>query len=251
MTVQVPVGTVVMDDLDFVLSLRAIAKPQAVIARVAERTTPMGFPIVAVWPLPPPDDPYPRNFLFHNFPAEWERRYFEEGFGPHDPTRLAAQVVSGPITLTEVLRGEAGFIPTPQTLHVVDVAASFGGSEALIVPVFGPHGYRGVVTFVGHGPEPAPRARMALHHLGIHAHNRLLELHTRRSATEGETALSPRQIAVLAAARRGARDEDIAAALGITVRTVRHHFETARRKLHSRTRIEAIARATNLHLLGG
>jgi DNA-binding CsgD family transcriptional regulator len=240
-----------MDDIEFALSLRAIARPQAVISRVAERTAPLGFPIVAVWPLPPPEDPYPRNFLFHNFPAEWERRYFEDGFGPHDPTRLAAQVASAPITLTEVLRGGAGFIPTAETLHVVAVAATYGGSEALIVPVFGPHAYRGVVTFVGPGPEPSPRERMVLHHLGIHAHNRLLELHTRRPATEGVAALSERQIAVLAAARRGARDEDIAATLGITVRTVRHHFETARRKLHSRTRMEAIARATNLHLLGG
>jgi DNA-binding CsgD family transcriptional regulator len=239
-----------MDDIDFALSLQAINRPQAVITHVATRTAPVGFPIVAIWALPPPDDPYPRDFLVHNFPAEWERLYFEDGIGPHDPTRLSAQVVGAPITLTEVLRGEAGFLPTPQTLHVVAVATSFGGSEALIVPVFGPHGYRGVVTFVGPGPEPDPRTRMALHHLGIHAHNHLLDLHTRKAAVEGNAALSPREIAVLAAARRGARDEDIATELGITARTVRHHFVNARRKLHSRTRLEAIARATNLHLLG-
>lgn len=50
-------------------------------------------------------------------------------------------------------------------------------------------------------------------------------------------------------AQRGLSDEEIAMVTGITVRTVRFHFENVRRKTHARSRSEAIATAINLHLL--
>jgi DNA-binding CsgD family transcriptional regulator len=67
--------------------------------------------------------------------------------------------------------------------------------------------------------------------------------------TEGPTALSTREVEVLRAARDGHRDAAIAETLGLSVRTVRFHFENARRKLGSSTRAEALARAMNLHLI--
>jgi DNA-binding NarL/FixJ family response regulator len=67
--------------------------------------------------------------------------------------------------------------------------------------------------------------------------------------TEGATALSAREVAVLRAARDGHRDSVIAEHLGISVRTVRFHFENPRRKLGSSTRAEALARAMNIHLI--
>jgi LuxR family quorum sensing-dependent transcriptional regulator len=128
-------------------------------------------------------------------------------------------------------------------------AEKYGCPEGLVMPVFGPHGYRGFVCFCGQRAAIDARDRLFLHHLGLHAHARLHELHIRDRLTEGPAALSPREAAVLRGARDGHRDAVIAGHLGLSVRTVRFHFENARRKLGTSTRAEALARAMNLHLI--
>jgi DNA-binding CsgD family transcriptional regulator len=153
------------------------------------------------------------------------------------------------VTVTEIRNGKAGFMPSPEALVILAAGERHGCREGLVVPVFGPHGYRGLVCFFGTRGEPNARERVFLHHLALHAHRRLHELHMQGRLTEGPAALSPREVAVLRAARDGHRDAVIAAHLGIAVRTVRFHYENARRKLGAGSRAEALARAINLRIL--
>jgi len=162
---------------------------------------------------------------------------------------MAVGLVSEPITVAEIRAGKAGFLPSPEALAMLAAGEKHGCREGLVVPVFGPHGYRGLVCFFGLRAEPDARERLFLHHLGLHAHHRLHELHIQGRLTDGPTALSQREVEVLRAARDGHRDATIAETLGLSVRTVRFHFENARRKLGSSTRAEALARAMNLHLI--
>ena len=53
----------------------------------------------------------------------------------------------------------------------------------------------------------------------------------------------------LALARNGLTDAAIASEAGITIRTVRFHFDNIRRKLNARTRAGAVAEAVARHLL--
>jgi DNA-binding CsgD family transcriptional regulator len=55
--------------------------------------------------------------------------------------------------------------------------------------------------------------------------------------------LSPRQAHVLTLLAQGLVDKEIAAALGISVRTVRGHIHAAMTRLGSRTRAEAVLAA--------
>jgi DNA-binding CsgD family transcriptional regulator len=238
-----------MDELSSMLELRALPTTGAVMGRLVQHATEAGFPIVALGTLPTPEYPYPEDFLLTNWPEAWQTEYFENGYGPHDPVRLALGLVSGPITVSEIRAGGAGFLPSPEALAMLAAAEKYGCPEGFIVPVFGPHGYRGFVCFCGQRAELDARERLSLHHLALHAHSRLHELHMQGRLTEGPRALSPREVEVLRAARDGHRDAAIAETLGLSVRTVRFHFENARRKLGSSTRAEALARAMNLHLI--
>lgn len=217
--------------------------------RLIQYSTEVGFPIVALGTLPTPEYAYPDDFVLSNWPEAWRIEYFEKGYGPHDPVRLAASLVSVPITLSEIRAGKAGFLPSPEALVMLAAGERHNVREGLIVPVFGPHGYRGLVCFFGLREAPSARERLYLHNLGLHAHHRLHELHIRGRMTEGPAALTEREVAVLRAARDGHRDAGIAALLGVTARTVRFHFENARRKLGTSTRAEALARAINLYLI--
>jgi LuxR family quorum sensing-dependent transcriptional regulator len=238
-----------LDSIDTALALRDAPTTGAALELLIRHAAVMGFPVIALGTLPGPDYPYPDDFVLTNWSDAWRAEYFEKGFGPHDPIRQAAALVADPVTVTEICAGAAGFMPTPEALAMLAAGAHHGISEGLVVPVFGPHGYRGLVCFFGARPEPSARERVLLHHLALHAHRRLHELHIRGRLADGPAALTAREVAVLRAARDGHRDAVIAEHMGVTVRTVRFHFENARRKLGTTTRAEALARAMNLHLI--
>jgi DNA-binding NarL/FixJ family response regulator len=61
--------------------------------------------------------------------------------------------------------------------------------------------------------------------------------------------LSPRQREILGLAAQGLRSKEIAARLGLSVRTVEHHFTAAARQLKARGRSQAIATALDLGLI--
>ncbi len=203
----------------------------------------------AIGACPPPDDPYPGAFTVSNWPTEWTEMYIAGQMGPHDPVQRAVQLNSVPMSLSEIRAGYAGFVPSAEEVTLLDAAARIGRSNGLAIPIYGAQGYRGIGCVCGPGPDPDPRARVVLQFLVWHAHDRMRALH----ATEGDVALprlSLREREVLTAARRGQSDDEIAQAAAISVRTVRFHFENARRKLEARNRTEAIVKAVQLQLLG-
>ncbi len=133
---------------------------------------------------------------------------------------------------------------------MLEAARKHGCNEGLVAPIFGAHGARGLVCFFSLGPEPGARDRIILEHAAIHGYRRLYALHRQaRPGVSASEALTLREIAVLRAARDGHRDAAIAAQLSISVRTVRFHYDNARRKFGTTSRAEALVRVINLHLL--
>ena len=128
------------------------------------------------------------------------------------------------------------------------------GSKGLVVPIAGPHGYHGIAAFVGATEDFSPADRARLHMLAIYAHDRMLALFGKaplgKTADTAPRPLSQREVEVMRLARIGAGDAAIAVHLGISVRTVRFHFENIRTRLAVKTRSEALVKAVGLHLLG-
>ncbi len=219
----------------------------AVCAELVALTGPRGFPVYVIGALPHPEAPYPGNFMVTNWPLEFQTAYFERRFGDRDPTLRALAGAARAFTIAELRAGRLGFMPSAAEREVLDYAAGLGYPQGLMVPVWRAQGYAGVAGVCGPGPEPDALLRSQLQFLLEHAHDRLRALWVQPPGAAA--ALTRRETEVLGLARRGLSDAGIAAQAGIAVRTVRFHFENARRKLAARSRPEAIAIAVSRHLL--
>ncbi len=237
------------DLFSFPLHLGALGSGRAVGDALVQALRPFGLSTYAIGACPHPDDPYPAGFIVDNWPAEWREIYAFGGMGEHDPVLRAVKLNSAPVSLRDIRKGRAGFVPAAEELAVLDAGRRFGRANGLVVPLFGAQGYRGIGCVCGPGPDPDARERIVIQFLVWHAHERMRTLYAAEAGVE-TLRLSLREREVLNAARRGLGDEEIAQAAAITVRTVRFHFENARRKLAARNRTEAIAKAVQLQLLG-
>lgn len=137
------------------------------------------------------------------------------------------------------------------SLWFADLAAS--RSEVLAVvehdhrlaAVLGGEG--GVLTIIGlvRNPVGPPFSRDASEVLAllIPLIARALRLQRILSARTSQVDLPPRQREVLALGAKGLRSKEIAKVLGVSSRTVEHHFTEAARRLNARSRSQAIALA--------
>ena len=236
------------DSIDFLLTLQSAGTTATVSRLLTQAAGPLGFPVHVIAPVP--TEQFPMNdghFLLHNWPDRWSEHYDAEGFAAFDPVPRAVPLISRPMTLDDIYAGAAGFVPDPRAQRLRELGATFGNTHALVVPIFGPGGYRGIVCFAGPGPNPDAATTARLHCWAIYAHDRVRAL----SAGEANAGLvlSDRERAVLRCARDGLSDAEAAQVLGISVRTVRFHFDNLRRKLGTSTRAQAVATGIAMGLL--
>jgi DNA-binding CsgD family transcriptional regulator len=237
------------DLFDFPLAIRKLCSGRAVGEALVRMLRPFGMTTFAIGACPLPGNAGTSAFHVDNWPAEWRDAYHSEGMAEYDPILRAVRHNSTPVSVREIRAGRAGFVLQAEEQVVLNVGARLGRTNGLVVPIHGAQGYHGFAYVCGPGPDPDARVRVVLQFLLWHAHDQLRALHA--SAPGAAPAhLSQREREILVAARRGLGDDEIAEAMGITVRTVRFHFENVRRKLAARNRTEAIAKAVQVQLLG-
>ena len=113
------------------------------------------------------------------------------------------------------------------------------GRHGLQVPVYGPLGLEGAMSFGGDQIDASAHARVGLALIAVaafHAARRLMEM----PVAGHERALTGREREVLEWVSRGWRHADIATTLKLSVRTVENHLRSARRRLGVATTAEAV-----------
>ena len=232
------------------MDLQAAETTSAVSALLSRMAGALGFPTHAIGPIPQHSEPVPDDFfLVQNWPPIWGLAYEQRGFAAIDPVPRAATLISQPMTVDRIMAGDAGFHPDPRAADFFAFAAELGRPCGIVVPIFGPGGYRALACYSGPGPNPSPADMATLHVWAIYAHDRLRDLTAQRRADE-RGVLSARELAVLRCARDGLTDAEAAARLAISIRTVRFHMDNLRRKLGGATRAQALANAAAMGLLG-
>jgi DNA-binding NarL/FixJ family response regulator len=231
----------------FPLEIGAMASRRAVGEALVRALRPYEMTTFAIGACPHPGIP-PGAFFVSNWASDVVQAEGAGGLALLEPVLRAVQQNAGPVSLSAIRQGQAGFTPTPAEQAALATGGK-GRAAGLAVPMYGAQGYRGFAYVCGPGPDPDARGRIVIQFLLQHAHDRLRALHAARSEA-AILRLSLREREILNAARHGLSDEEIAQATAITVRTVRFHFENARRKLTARNRTEAIATAVQLQLLG-
>lgn len=116
------------------------------------------------------------------------------------------------------------------------------GLHGLQVPVFGPTGLEGAVSFAGTSIDASASARLLLEMVGTSAFRAARQL-AEAPADVRAGALSAREREVLRWVAAGRRQAEIAATLGLSARTVENHLRRARQRLGVATTAQAVRAA--------
>ncbi|WP_089173681.1 PA1136 family autoinducer-binding transcriptional regulator [Bosea sp. AS-1] len=174
-----------------------------------------------------------------------ERIYWVEGdwFGEGEPVDSDTYVRRCPVT-RHILEAREPFFWTKTTetngeLYRVVRLPRGRGIHGLQIPIFGPLGLEGAMSLGGERIDPSPTARVALSVVAgaaFLAARRLLEA----PAGDGIGALTGREREILAWTAAGRRQGEIAAALGLSERTIENHLRRIRKRLGVATTAQAV-----------
>lgn len=132
-------------------------------------------------------------------------------------------------------RGERG----AETYRVV-LTPRGPGIHGLQVPVFGPHGLMGAMSFGGRHIDDALATRLALSLVGQAALRRASSLALPGAEARAAAQLTERERTVMRWMAAGKRQAEAASLMGISERTVENHLRRVRRRLGASTTAEAV-----------
>lgn len=123
-----------------------------------------------------------------------------------------------------------------------DLTTGYGWKSIFVVPVHGPHGYRGVVSIMATKEVSltAP-VRAALRLLCLEVHDRCWAEQGMGLSGQSEPNLTLREVTCLQGVAMGLADKEIARKQGLSPETVRDHIERAKTKLGAKSRAQAVA----------
>ncbi len=125
-------------------------------------------------------------------------------------------------------------------LYRVVRSPSGPGIHGLQVPVFGPLGLEGAMSFGGKRIDASPQTRLALTWVAGAAFFAARKLLEAPPVLQGTRVLSVREQEVLAWVAAGRRHGDIAVTLGLSERTVENHLRRIRHRLGVATTAQAV-----------
>lgn len=227
----------------FMLQLERSQHEEALRDVLAEAASDMGVSSFAYLGLSSNPSPPMGPVYVSTYPTEWTSHYLGHDYSRIDPViQTAARNVLpfywGPATPLQP-RDEA------QT-RLFDDARDYGITFGFTVPIHDVGRTASLNFCCAHDIDRFRTVieshRHVIHLMGIHFHAHV-RLKVQLSSLKGRPNLTAREIECLQWAALGKSQQDIAAIVGITRRTVKFHIENAMRKLNVVTTRQAILRA--------
>jgi DNA-binding CsgD family transcriptional regulator len=202
-----------------------------------------GLPTVMVGALLVRGDKVGGRFYFGNWSEEWTGVYLEQVVA-EDPLVHEARRRMSPFSWSE-LWAEGDL---PQTVRdVIELGRQRGWQEGFAVPIHGPGGYLGLVSFAGGPAALSPADRALLLALAHAAHQRGKALYGDK--IDAAINLTRRELQTMRWVSRGKTDAQIGAILKLSATTVHYYVEQAKRKLGVRSRSQAVSELALRELL--
>lgn len=197
----------------------------------------------------------PRGFdrfvLYSSMPSRQEvveHVHWAEGdwFGDGAPVDAKAYLKSCPVN-HHILETDRPFFwtkrgePGSETYRVVPSPRGLG-IHGWQVPVFGPHGLVGAMSFGGSHIDDSLATRLALTLIGQAALRRVMSFSPTAEA-KGPSRLTAREQTVMRWMAAGKRQAETAAIMGLSERTIENHLRRIRQRLGAKTTTEAVRMA--------
>ena len=224
------------------------ASPQALFELLAEEAGRYAFEYIAYGQLGQrsgvdPALPYPAVML--NYPPDWQSYYAARRYQHVDPVVTFAPLTAKPFAWADLLATRQ---LDPHQRRVFADAEAFGLRDGVSVPLHGPGGRVGMLSFAASKPAP-PRPQGVLHMLAVIFDLAFQTGLSKRSRQAAALRLTSRERECLNWTAHGKSSWDIALILGIGQETVRFHLKNAMRKLQVRSRTVAVVKALRLGLI--
>lgn len=181
-------------------------------------------------------------------PVEWITLYHQKNFGTVDPVVALTFKARLPTTWDMTLRKDE---KRSTVGSFIRVAHDFDVCRGYTVPIFGPEGDYGLLSFVSDAGEREFRAlvddrKEALFMLAHHVHQALRRLDT---VEESEVNLTPREREVLQWTAAGKTNAEMGIILSVAEKTVEYHLYNAMRKLDVFSKAQAVCKAILMGLI--
>lgn len=184
------------------------------------------------------------HVLLNTFPTAWGRRYLARGYAFTDPTVRRLGTSTLPFTWADA----RGFFPDDASARrVMDEAADFRLREGLTIPLMTLDGETAGFSVSGERLAISPSDRGMLQLIATYAFGHLLLLNGQGSAAPAR--LAPREREALQWAAEGKTDWEIGEVMGISLHGVDFHLRSARSKLGTTNRTQAVAIALRRGLI--
>ncbi|MFB9985590.1 LuxR family transcriptional regulator [Mesorhizobium kowhaii] len=181
-----------------------------------------------------------------NYPYQWQERYVEMGYDRIDPIIRASRRRAGAFRWRDLYNDPS---TTEEERRIFDEAASFGLKAGISVPLHGPQGDFGVMSFAQSRDQGFPDSVVKYLELSaFHFHIMSAKFMVLRHL-ENTHELSSREIECIFWTAKGKSSWDIGQILGISVNTVNFHMKNIMRKLDTGSRTVAAIKAVNFGII--
>jgi DNA-binding CsgD family transcriptional regulator len=179
------------------------------------------------------------RFYFNNWPFDWFELYEARGFVVQDPIVIETRRRMTPFLWSEMTAVRSFAV---EGAAVIAAVAAYGWAEVMAVPIHGPASYQGLVTLATRSPVTfTPAERALLRVMALTVHDRAHEAVGLGETSQPEVHLSARETECMRWVAAGKTDAEVAIILGIAAATAHYHVESAKKKLGSHSRSEAVA----------
>jgi DNA-binding CsgD family transcriptional regulator len=186
--------------------------------------------------------------------AEFRRVWEERQYRLSSPVYLACRTEHLPFIWRADGRGPATMGPGVARKRSLEFIKTYGVRGGLCVPVHAPRGRIGCLHFIDRNDVDLERClethRSALMLAGIFLMNLCLDRSVAANVARAINYLTRREIECVTLAGRGLTDKEIAKELHFGPGTARFHIDNAVKKLNAQTRVQAVAKAAQLGLIG-
>lgn len=235
-----------MDISNFIEAFSNASSEDDLTRQIGHFTSTIGISQFALSVIAPQSFLRPTVAIFSNCPSGWVEKYHRDNLLARDPVVYMSMRQTLPIFWDKAIPSA---IHLPEGgMEVMEMATGFGLRNGVSFPLKGPAGEIGTMSFItsdyGSGliVESGAILRMASDYI-FEAAIRLVRQRTT------PIALSRREKDCLFWVGEGKRQEEIAAIMGITTRTVAHHIKQAVLKTGSSSRDQALLKCTIQGLL--
>lgn len=233
--------------IEFIRGLEQARNPAEVCGRLLATLKRFGAEHVLAGTIPPPGSS-PRqqlsSIVLDYWPAEWTQRYFSYGYLYRDPAIHGVTTGAGPFLWREL---EPIYRDSPDARRVMEEAGDFRLKSGFTIPLATLEGDVAGLSVAGEHLEIAPAERGMLTLLATYALGRSFALRSAQCAQS--PSLTPREREALQWAAEGKSEWEIGEIMGISEHGVDKHMRTARQKLGTTSRTQAVAEAIRQGLI--